>query len=126
SMKPDNGQPSVFEKLNAAPTIYKLVRWSPALFAILALIAAAVLIYAHDNRRAGLHNIAVSLIGVGVVLILSTIVLVILFNKVSGSGDIASQGAQTRSMIVSALKGINHAFNRELYIYSASYVAVGV
>jgi hypothetical protein len=125
--KNDQGK-TAFEQLGQLPKAFKLGKSSGLILAILtALLGLALVFLRHDKRR-GIRTVAISLLGVGIFLALSTLLVIFLFNKATqpnsqittSLGDNAFNGS-----VVSIVKALSNAVNRVLMQFAIGYVAFG-
>ncbi len=126
TLKDDQGK-SPFEKMKQAPKAFNLAKNLPYALSGLAVLTAGSLILLHDERRRGIRQVGIIILGTGIFLVVGTLVLNYLFkqvNKPGGSlGNIADQSFQ--QAVTALFKSFTSALNGRLIWFGAIYALIG-
>lgn len=122
----DGGQP-FYEQLSELPDAYRWSKVVPYIVGILALLSAAVIIFASTDRRKGIRRTAIPLIGTAILLFLS----ILLVNK--GIDEIAKAkitddnaiASLAQSSAVSIARNVGSEFNRINLWFGIIFVLLG-
>lgn len=114
---------TVFEQLHYLPQAYQLLRPTLLILLLLTLLAAGLLIYLHDSRRAGLRQAATTILGTGVFLAISAIVYLLVFRQ---ANTLSSNMAGIQPIVLGVAHALFDRFNQILLIFSAVYATLGV
>jgi hypothetical protein len=125
--KDDKGQ-TVFERASVAPKVFHWLTIAPWILGTLALLLGTAVVFLSFSRRRGVGNLAVSLIGIGLLLfvigVLSGFVFRHFFN--STSSPLHLTDGSTQQSVVGIIGAFNHVISRSLFMFGGIYVGVGV
>ncbi len=126
TLKDEKGK-SPFETLNQAPDAFKLAKNIPYALGALAILSSAGLILLHDERRRGIRQTGGIILGTGVFLLISTLVLNLLFNQSAQSkGPLDNVANQSFQQAVTALvKSLMSELNSKLILFAIVYFLIG-
>lgn len=113
----------------ATQRVFDLIQLLPWLLGSLALLFAALSILLHDQKWAGLHNVATTFLGSGAVLILGSIVstwMINNLNKPGGLNDTLSGEQATQQFMNSAVATLGGQFNQVLIWFGATHAVIGI
>jgi hypothetical protein len=125
--KNDQGKTS-FEQLDQLPKAFKLGKSSGLILAVLTVLLGLALVFLRHNKRRGIRTVAVSLLGVGIFLALTTLLVIFLFSKATQpNGQITNSLGDNafNASVVSIVKALSNALNRVLLQLAVLYVGLG-
>ncbi len=127
SLPKDSQGKSVFDQASGMPKIFHWLLLAPWIIGGFTVLTGGGLVLLYDEKRRGLHTIGVSLLGSGVFLLISTLVLSYAFKQVSQpSGQFGKLVANDfQHTLLGVLQVLSSAFNRKLYLFGAAYIASG-
>jgi len=126
---PKNSQgKTVFDQLANAPKIYKWVSASPWLLAILAVLSGGITIALYESRRHGIRNLAISLSGAGIFLLIIGYLddkIIARINRPDGALGKSLKGSFQQTAI-KAVNSISHSVIQVLIWFGIGYLVIGV
>ena len=122
------GEASIFEKAEGARNGFqqaKVVPW--LLLAVSALLAAAVF-FLGKTRRQGAKSLAITLLGTGLFLLLTTWLTSLIFSRlIQPDGAIGkSINNSLQTSILAVLSSLGKAFSNTALVYALSYTLIGL
>jgi hypothetical protein len=123
----DQSGKTAFDNMEPLRGGYKLVLLLPWLLGGLSLLLGLALLYLHDTKRGGFRSIGGSLAGNGLFLLISTLVILYVFNQVNKPGGVLNRSLEGsfQDSILHISRSINSAFNRYVIIISIVYIVAG-
>lgn len=115
----DNGQ-TAFDKASVVPTVYQWLVRLPWILGGVAVLAAAVLVFLHDERRRGILLVGRALLVLGLVLI----AIAALANFAIGKVQLQGNGT-LQATLTDLVQTLSSQFNAVLTKFGAVYVVVG-
>jgi hypothetical protein len=117
-----------YTQKQAAQKAYDLILKLPIIAAVLALIFGIGSILLHDQKRAGIHNMATTFFGSGVFLVLGAVVSNWMVRNIGGAGvspgvDTGQAAQQVMNSVVANLTGV---FNQTLIKFGIGYAVFGI
>lgn len=116
-----NGQ-TVFERAGDAPTVFQWLHRLPWLLGTVSLLAAAMVIWLHEERRRGVWVVGRTLVVSGILLLIGVFI----------SGYIASNriikvdaGNELQQSGLNLVRSLISEFNQVLMIFGIAYVVIG-
>lgn len=117
--KAENGK-TFAENMSVAPTAFNAFRLMPWVLGLLGLLFASGVLFLSKDKRQGLKTIAVTLVGTGIFLMLGSLLINFLFNKMNQPKD--AFGAS----VASVAKTLTADYNTALMRFYIVYIALGV
>lgn len=113
------------QNLEAAPGIFQMLAWVPWVLALLALLFALGVLFLSESKRKGIKSIGVTLVGVGVFLLIGTLLISYLFNQANQPGRLVQEGNAFSANIVRGLQSIIDTYNQTVMKYYIVYILLG-
>lgn len=125
--KNDQGQ-DPFQKLAKVPKIFHLIKLAPYVLGAVAILSGTGLIFLYDERRRGLRNISITLLGTGLFLLIGAWLETFLIKKANGpTGPLGKQLASNsfQGPISKMVTSLSSALANKMYIFCAVFIVIG-
>ncbi len=125
---PKNNQgKTVFETATQARTAYKWTKLAPYILAGLALVAAISLILLHDKRRRGVFVVGRTLLGAGIFITVSAVVVRYLISQVSSPAGVIVKQVQGdfQTTIIYVVRNLGNSTNNIYLTTGLIFLAAG-
>jgi hypothetical protein len=123
----ENGK-TVFEEAQQIPKIFQWARRAGWILGILTvLIGLGLIFFRHDKRR-GVRMVGMSLLGTGIFLLVSTLLINYLFNQANKpGGQLAhlSNKSEFQATLTAFISSINRALNHTILRFAITYTVLG-
>ena len=126
--KDEQGQ-NAFDKIVQAPKGYQFSKKTPWLLGLSATLFGALVVFIHKTRRRGLRSIAISLLGIGIVLEILSFVINYLFQKaISPTGSLGKtlQNDSFQLSLARAFDSLIRLFTWRLVWFGIVYATAGI
>jgi hypothetical protein len=126
--KNESGE-TVFDQLEQAKQGYQFSKMSPAIVAILALLAGVAVFFLQTDRRKGARSLATSFLSVGLVLGVVSFAAAWGLHKLLGpTGSLGKtfQGNALQQSLALAIEQLVRVFTNKLLLFAVVYVVIGV
>lgn len=119
---------SIFQKSEGAPESFQRLRSIPLIFLGVSLILGIGVFFLSASRRAGVKSLAVTLLGTGIFLLLTTWLTSFAFSRlIQPTGAIGkSIDNNLQGSILSVLGSLGDAFSRKALVFALTYSLVGL
>lgn len=119
--KAENGK-TLAENMSAAPTVFTAFRLMPWVLSLLGLLFATGVLLLSKDKRQGLKTVSITLIGTGIFLMLGSLLISYLFNKMNQPKD--TFGASAASVAKTLTADYNSALMRFYIVYIVLGIAI--
>lgn len=129
SLPKDESGKNIFEKLQQVPKLFGILKNSGWILGGLTALLVLLQIFLRHDKRAGVKSVGISFLTSGIFLVLSTLLVIYLFNKSSSSsGILANSGAENafQASLITILKSLSKIFNQILIKFGVGYIVSGV
>jgi hypothetical protein len=122
----ENGK-TVFDEAKQVPQIFQWAKRAGWILGSLTVIIGLSLIFLRHDKRRGVRMVGVSLLGTGIFLLLSTLLINYLFSQANKPGGqlthLTNNDFQTT--LIAFINSINRALNRTILRFAISYAVLG-
>ena len=128
TLSKDSAGKTPFDNLKEAPRAFSLAKKSGLVLGGLSVLLALGLILLRRDKRAGIKSVGYSLIGTGIFLALSTLLITLAFNQVNRpGGKLASIAANNtfKTSLISILQSLTNTLNQNLIKFGVGYIVIG-
>jgi hypothetical protein len=113
------------EDLKNLPKSYQLLKNMPVISVVVAVLMAGALVLLHDDKWRGVRKVSMTLLITGLVLLLGTLLIALLFKKVDQNTLVEVDSETLKNSLLDVLQRLVRVFNRTLMVVSIVYTAIG-
>ncbi len=119
---------TIFQRADQAPELYKRANSAPYLFATLACITAAGIIFLNEERRRGIRSVGFSFLSVGVIVLASTwfVSYMMSYARRPGSALDKMSTDNFQRALFELVSNVTAVLNNKLYIFCFVYILIGI
>lgn len=122
-----DGQENPFQKADAAPKAFQKAKTAPVVLLLLSVLLAIAVFFLSDTKRQGTRKLALVGLSTGIVLLVISWLLGVVFDKMAQpSGSIGQKATNSpQTSVLEAIRIIDRAFNKTVLIYGLIYTLLG-
>lgn len=120
---------TVAQQASNVPALYQWVKKAPWIFGLLALLcAAAVILFARPEWRTGARRLARSLLITGIILVILTGLVRLLFSYLTRPGGLGEKlaGDELKDVAMTFITSIERAYDSKVLLFGIVYAVVGL